>query len=190
MIARAHIAILIPVVAAIGCGNTNTTDDTIQMGSKMSALTDSNGPDTRPGAIEERRLDVERWVFDGHLSAGREVVATEMLDNGQVVDWVRAPGPEIPPDPPDELPKGVVRAQVRRLSGPPGAVPYIRPTFDPYIRGESKAQDLAQYVRELPHGHPFVTNNRMYGASRATATNLWSNGTSQCVLGERRFAVR
>jgi hypothetical protein len=140
------------------------------------ASTSDTTVDRSPQAVMARQAELERWIADGQAQMGHLVVATQVLDNGQIVDWVdkatvRGAGEPPPDDPSSSLPDGAALGEVPRLVGPTGALPYIRPSFDPYVEGKSNATSVEQYFRELPHGHPIPNNDRMYATVRASTTN-------------------
>jgi hypothetical protein len=117
-------------------------------------------PELDRNAQSLRRQEIAERIAQLHAQAGRLVVATEVLENGTIVDWVDrstvegASGDLPPPIEQPELPPGVARAEVQKLAGPPGAIPYIRPAFEPYVKGQAVGRDLDDYIRRLPTGHP------------------------------------
>lgn len=104
------------------------------------------------------------WATTAHAQAGHQIVLTEVIEDGTIVDWIdasflpgggRAPTPTTPHDGSEAM-AAVAQSHLRELSGPPGAVPYIRPRFEPYTDGRSGAASLAKYIEELPQGNPFA----------------------------------
>jgi neprosin-like protein len=146
----------------------------------------SAGEDETPGvrgqplsadSVEARRAEVEAWVLAGHERRGHQIVLTETTAGGTVIDWVDRDSTDaagVEPPPPLDLPPrpdGVEVAEMEPVSGPPGAVPYVRPRFDPYVDGESDATSVDEFYRTLPHGNPNAINNRLYAQLARTVTN-------------------
>jgi len=48
------------------------------------------------------------------------------------------------------------------LHGPPGAVPFMRTPFPPYVSGQVPAANLDDYLSKLQPGNPHAVNNHLY----------------------------
>lgn len=132
-----------------------------------------------------RRGDVDTHILNSHRAAGHRIVATETLGNGTVVDWVDrstvAGAGKANPEPLPSMapPPGTKMAEVLTPVGPPGTVPFYRPTFSPFVKGLSPAQTLDDYIRDLAPGHPSegtgANANRLYVSSSTAVTNFGAN---------------
>ena len=93
------------------------------------------------------------WVARGHLAQGHRIVRTDTLDDDYIVDWVdptTVPGSNAVPPPPPALGNSVSALTTpRELSGPPGALPFIRPAFLSYVQGHITAVNVDDYVQRI-----------------------------------------
>jgi len=137
-----------------------------------------------------RRAHVAAWVARNHREQRHRIVRTDTLDDGSIVDWVDATtvaGSNAVAPPP--LPsRGSVSAQAmpRELSGPPGALPFIRPAFLSYVEGHIPAVDVDDYVQKISKersarggpssGNPNSSNNRLYAPELFAGTNYGLTG--------------
>jgi hypothetical protein len=116
-------------------------------------------------------------VISSHEQRGHQIVLVETTQSGTVIDWVDRDSTEaagVVPPPPLALPPtpdGVQPNELETFAGPPGAVPYVRPSFDSYVNGESEAKTVDEYYLALPHGNPNASNNRLYAQVSRNVTN-------------------
>jgi Neprosin len=161
-----------------------------------SVLPDATGPDgqeTAPSgeetvldeAMRARKEESERYVKEV-IYQGGDIVATRQLPSGDVVDFVaRDSLPTLPyalpplPWTPEEpaLPPGVELA-VSELEQIPEllalaatATPFHRPTFWPYILGESDATSIEDYLARYQVGGQPSVPERLYAGLRAVVPN-------------------
>lgn len=133
-------------------------------------------------AIPSRQEQLREWVAANHRRKGHSIVLTETLSDGTTVDWVdrnTVPGGDEPP-PPTRAPAprtglSSQPATLQRLSGPPGALPFLRPVYTSFINGTSAATTVDEYVEELRRergGNPSAgAGNRLYASRRVASTN-------------------
>lgn len=168
------------MAAALSCAACASENDALSSdpGEARSPLVSSVSVD---GDRAARQQEVADWALDRHAQAGRTVTYTQTMPDGTVVDWIdashlpgggRAPTPTVPELEYDRA-AGVQHNTVQWLSGPDGKVPYIRPSFEPYVSGKSGATDLIDYISRLPSGNPFAgDHNRLYtNVQNVAATN-------------------
>ena len=141
-------------------------------------------------ATAARRDQVAAWVARNHLAQGHRIVRTDTLDDDYIVDWVdprTVPGSNaVPPPPPASRTSASALAVPRALSGPPGALPFIRPAFLSYVQGDVVAVDVDDYVQKIsqeasahggpPSGNPNAQNNRLYAPDLRAGTNFGLTG--------------
>jgi hypothetical protein len=178
--------LVVPAVRRIGLSKCPGGGGAEQQRSPVRTfIADSGSRDPgAPAANAERGRvsEVERWVLAGHTASGHRIVATDTLEDGTIVDWVAREtavpeGIEPPVLPPEVAAEGELLVDVPPLQGPEGAVPFIRPSFPPYVEGRSSARSVEEYYRSLPSGHPPATpGDRLYGNLSQTVTNFGVSG--------------
>jgi hypothetical protein len=112
------------------------------------------------------------------------IVETTQTYLGDIVDWLdpaTVPGSEAEPPPRPSLeelrpPPGAELQTTEldrypELSGPKGTIPVIRPRFAGYVRGETKATSVEDFIqnRQVP-GQP-AGRNRLYAGLLASSAN-------------------
>lgn len=115
-------------------------------------------PEPMSADARRRQLEVDRYIRD-YLYGGYAIVDTTQTYTGTIIDWVdpaSVPGSEIEPPPPigaEELvtPPGVELQPTEldehpELSGPPGAIPIVRPDFGRYVAGASSGRSIGEHV--------------------------------------------
>lgn len=143
-----------------GCG---TSDDEPATPSDDSEI-DTTLPEPtiwradRPALNSEeqaRQNEVERYLARRYR--GQRIVDTTQTYVGDIVDWfdpATVPGSQMEPPPRPvamQLPPGV-QLQVTEfdlypeLRGPSGTIPVIRPRFEPYVRGETEASSIEDFI--------------------------------------------
>jgi Neprosin len=183
-------AICLVILGLPGCGNDDGNGSPGAQnpsGEQVGALT-TQLVQSAPAA---RSAQVAAWVAQNHRAQGHRIVRTDTLDDGSIVDWVDAktvPGSNAVPPPP--LPSGksvFAQAMPRELSGPPGALPFIRPAFSSFVDGQISAVDVNDYVRKISEersahggpssGNPRASNNRLFAPDLRAATNFGLSGS-------------
>jgi Neprosin len=146
-----------------------------------------------PPNKKDRTGEVNAYVMRNHHDQGHKIVRTDTLDDGTVVDWVDAktvPGSDAVPPPPLVSPGGdsgpPSGTAKELLSGPPGALPFIRPAFIPFVTGDVEAADVDDYLRRIsaerakhggPAGNPTAgAGNRLFASNRLLAANFGLSG--------------
>jgi hypothetical protein len=126
-------------------------------------------------AEEERKNEVDLFVADQRSQF--TIVKTIQTYSGDVYDWVDAksvPGSQL--QPPFKIPEKkrsplTELDQFPELRGPPGTIPMLRPTFDLYVKGETSAMSLQDYIlNHIPQGQP-MGQKRLYGGYRMVVAN-------------------
>ncbi|HEU5057720.1 MAG TPA: hypothetical protein VFU21_14400, partial [Kofleriaceae bacterium] len=130
-------------------------------------------PEELDRQADARQREVDRYIAD-ELYRGYAIVETTQTHAGDLVDWVdpdSVPGSQIEPPPPiaaAELatPPGVSLQRTEldehpELRGPEGTIPFTRPRFADYVRGQSGHASLTDYLAARPGGQP-AGWNRLY----------------------------
>jgi hypothetical protein len=126
-----------------------------------------------------RQAEVDRFIAD-ELYRGYTIVETTQTYGGDLIDWIdpaTVPGSQLEPPPPLTAadlatPPGVALQPTEvdghpELRGPAGAIPFVRPQFAPYVRGDASADTLAEYARAVPTGQPAGWDRLYAGYSKA-----------------------
>jgi hypothetical protein len=142
---------------------------------------------------QARAAEVERALIARYR--GYRILATTQTYVGDIVDWIdpaTVPGSDAVPPPPVKVtfPDGVepMLTEIEaypELRGPEGSIAMIRPTFTAYVRGDTAAVDLDDFItRYQVLGQP-AGQFRLYGGySQAVANrggvgtyNAWATGS-------------
>ncbi len=143
--------------------------------------------------VEQRRrqAEVDQYLAQRYDDLGWRIVETTQTYIGDIIDWLdqaSVPGSDAEPPPrpsPEELrPPPGTELQVTELDlypelrGPEGTIPMTRPRFASYVRGETTAVSINDFLRNhVVQGQP-AGQNRLYGGIRKVASN---NGLSSWV---------
>jgi hypothetical protein len=131
---------------------------------KTSVLPDPQGGSADEPPLEEAqqaRLEETEWYTRNVIYKGGEILHTIQLPSGDVVDFInRDTLPGLPYEPPKlELPQGVGVGLTELEQLPElaellaNAVPYLRPTFWPYILGDAPdATSIEDYLARYQVG--------------------------------------
>lgn len=141
---------------------------------------------------KERADEVEALLIRRYR--GYRIVATTQTYVGDIVDWVdpkTVPGALVPPPPPVKIsPSQTTQPAMTELEaypelrGPEGTMPIIRPTFFRYVKGESTASSLDDFIKHHQAlGQP-ADRYRLYGGysrqvqhhAAAGTYNAWATG--------------
>jgi hypothetical protein len=155
--------------------------------SALQPTASRKGPELDAASQENRRKEIAARIEKAHADAGHLIVATTALDDGTIIDWVDAAsveGADAVPPPPLKLaplPPGVVHQTLKLPEGPPGTISFIRPSFDAYVKGQTPARDLNDYISRIPAGHPYPDpapasdSDRMYVADNVFINQVPGN---------------
>lgn len=129
-----------------------------------------------------RQQEVDRHLADYYAAQGWRIVETTQTYVGDVVDWLdptSVPGsqvePPLSPSTKEVLPAGASVAPTEfdmhpELRGPPGTVPFLRPTFTRYVYGETEAGSVEEFIlRHHVPGMPAGQNRLYAGLGKITA---------------------
>jgi hypothetical protein len=187
-LATLFVALGAPAVLGMSaCAGGNSEDPIQSQRSELSAVPD---PQAAAVAKNARAAEVTAWISAQHRSLGRRVVRTDTTDDGTIVDWVDAktvPGSNAKSPAPLGGAQNAMAEQAlpKKLSGPPGALPFIRPTFLSYVQGDIAANNLDDYLKKIAHdralrggpgGNPNSQNNRLYAPDALSQTNFGLEG--------------
>lgn len=144
---------------------------------------------------EERQREVDHYIAD-QLYDGYEIVETTQMYSGDLVDWVdpdSVPGSNVEPPPPipaSELvtPPGVELQRTElddhpELRGPEGTIPFVRPRFADYVRGDSGDATLGDYLARGASGQLYGLN-RLYAGYYKTVPNTMVAGYVDNLVGQ------
>ena len=180
-------------LAATACGGGTGPGGEFDESSEPAQKSRNSLVDAAEAALASRRAEVDDHMARWHAAAGHRVVDTVTEDYGNgivdVVDLVAAdsvPGSQGSPPPPAFQPAPgelhFTDQPLRKGAGDPSLVRFVRPSFERYVDGSSRADSLARYMAEIPLGIPPTgtapgapcTNNcqRLYAASRQNTANL------------------
>ena len=134
----------------------------------------------------------EAAALQAQRSRGWQIVDTRRSRSGQVFDYVMAEtlypdSPKASFATPPPLPSVSTAAGARpamteleadpALKPPAGTIPVARLYLDPYVNGEVRARDLAEYMEiAWPKPSPAFVNNRLYGAHIDSDANTGTDG--------------
>lgn len=139
--------------------------------------------------IVARRSEVAAFLAD--RSRGWAIVDTRQTPSSATVDYVRAETlyPQSPGAPfaqPPPLPvktrlagieEGRTEFHDEPLRAPAGTIPVLRPNFDRYLSGDSKARSISEFLAEIPTPAPSYVNNRLYGSHHDSRANIGTSGS-------------
>lgn len=172
------LAVLLP-----GCGlAADDTEDILGNSATHSLIQALPEPAIRrldPPALDaeqrRRQAEVDLYLAKQHHDLGWRIVETTQTYIGDVIDWLdpaSVPGSDAEPPPrpsPEELkPPPGAKLQVTELDlypelrGPEGTIPMIRPRFASYVRGETTATSVEDFIQHQVVGQPAGTD-RLYG---------------------------
>ncbi len=126
-------------------------------------------------SLNEAAKQVDQYLAQQYNDLGWRIVETTQTHIGDVIDWLdpaSVPGSDAVPPPrpsPEELrPPPGADLQVTELDlypelrGPEGTIPMLRPRFASYVRGETTAPSVEQFIQNQVPGQPAGTK-RLYG---------------------------
>lgn len=145
---------------------------------------------------QDRQREVERYIVD-ELYRGYWIVETTQTYAGDLIDWVdpdTVPGSQIEPPPPPtaadlETPPGFSLQPTEldvnpELRGPVGTIPFVRPEFDGYVRGNHAYGSLDRYLqRHHVPGQPSGVH-RLFAGFRKTVPNTTVVGFINQSIGQ------
>jgi len=132
--------------------------------------------------VESRRhQEVERYL--ARLYRGKRIVETTQTYGGDIIDWMdpdTVPGSRAEP-PPRPSPESLRVAPGKELQlteldlfpelrGPRGTIPMVRPRFEGYVRGETKATSVEDFIGHQEAGQP-GGQFRLYGGLASSTVN-------------------
>lgn len=189
------------VLAGAGCGGevrpptasglgVNGAEIPPALRAELKRVSDRTAQEAIVQAWQARRYEVAALLEQ--RSRGWLIVDTRRSQSGQVYDYVLANTlyPDAP-DAPFAAPPTVLRAStdagVQRalteleadptLQPPAGTIPVVRPYLEPYVNGDVRARDLAEYMDLVwPKPTPAFANNRLYGFHIDSHANIGTDG--------------
>lgn len=177
------VAALVSACSSAEDGTTGPNDDTAALTERLPepAIWRVDPPVLNS---EERRRHREIEHYLAQRYRGQRIVETTQTYVGDIIDWfdpATVPGSDAEPPPrpsPAELqPPPGTQVQLTELDvhpelrGPVGTIPVVRPSFEIYLRGETKALSVEDFVRnyQVP-GRPGGPN-RLYAGMATYAAN-------------------
>lgn len=131
---------------------------------------------------QQRKDEVDRYLAARYQTLGWKIVDTTQTYIGDIVDWLdptSVPGSDEPPPPlPDMTLPEDVQLQTSELvmspelQGPAGTIPMYRPTFAVYVRGETGATSVEDFIANYQEMGQPAGQKRLYAGLGATADNL------------------
>lgn len=145
-------------------------------------------PPVHPPEQQARQEEVDQFLCARYQAEGWQIVDTTQTYVGDIIDWLdpaSVPGSqeEPPPKPsPDEmqLSEGA-ELQVTELDmypelrGPEGTIPKYRPSFAAYVRGDTGASSVEDFITNYQVAGAPIGQNRLYAGIPFNADN---NGLS------------
>lgn len=124
-------------------------------------------PTTLSRDEKTRKDEVCRYLADRYRREGWRIKITLQMPSGDIIDWIDSssvPGSQAQPPPTlsaQEL-QPAPGAQLAKteldiyseLRGPPGTFPSVRPTFAPYISGDTGATSVDDFLTHHQAGEP------------------------------------
>lgn len=182
------------VLAALLCGCSTTiegSDATLNRNGAKPAVLPLPEPairraDSPPLDPEQRRRqeEVDQYLAQRYHDLGWRVVETTQTYIDNIIDWLdptSVPGSEVEPPPrpsPEKLrPPAGQEIQVTELDmypelrGPDGTIPVIRPGFATYVRGETNATSVEDFIQHYQVVGQPAGQTRLYGGYVAPSAN-------------------
>ena len=173
-------AVLLVASLLPGCGTAvENGEETPEATSHPVSLPEPTIRRVEPPALDaeqrRRQAEVDQFLAQRYDDLGWRIVETTQTYIGDIIDWLdpaSVPGSDAEPPPrpsPEELkpPPGTKLQETEldlypELRGPNGTIPMIRPRFASYVRGETTATSVEEFIQNQVLGQPAGTN-RLYG---------------------------
>jgi hypothetical protein len=144
---------------------------------------------------QQRQAEVDAYNTQLYEAQGWRAVATTVTQDGQRIDWLDVTGADFPGDPPasppDEiaLPGGAERQLTEldehpELVGPWGTIPIYRNRFARYVRGESGASSLEDFLDNHQEMGRSDGANRLYAGLVSNTPNTGAVGWMNQFAGD------